>query len=308
MKAIVETTSLIPASSEEVKFYEKIIYPVQDRILSVVEKVFRGELYLTGGTALSRFYLHHRLSEDIDLFANVETIRTVIPALTRAVEKLGYEVRIDTATASFGRLFVPLEGEKELKIDIVIDYPVLEDPIVIQGFYIDTLTNIAVNKITAFVYKESRDKPSSFEDRAELKDLVDLYCMVREKRIDLEEILELADKKRVPVPYESLLAINTTGLTGSVLLLRNIQIKDLNEFLRELKEVLEENIKKKVHEAEKEIGKIIRSLLWDHPFKHRKLDVNTAPILQRRAQALSYPKRLAVLKMIKRVCPQHENN
>ncbi|MBI3956224.1 nucleotidyl transferase AbiEii/AbiGii toxin family protein [Candidatus Gottesmanbacteria bacterium] len=28
--------------------------------------------YLTGGTALSEFYLHHRLSEDIDFFTRSE--------------------------------------------------------------------------------------------------------------------------------------------------------------------------------------------------------------------------------------------
>ncbi|NIA12402.1 MAG: hypothetical protein GWP10_22475 [Nitrospiraceae bacterium] len=47
----------------------------------------------------------------------------------------------------------------------------------------DMINNIAVNKITAF------------EDRAEFKDLMDLYYMVEKGKIDLNKILGLAGKK-----------------------------------------------------------------------------------------------------------------
>jgi len=124
------------------------------------------------------------------------------------------------------------QGKEKLKIDLVADYP-LEKPKAVKDFFIDTIKNIAVNKIAAF------------EDRAELKDLVDLFYIVKEGKIDLNEILELADRKRVPVPYEELLTINTVGLTGSVFLLKEVNIKELEDFLLELKEILEENVKKK---------------------------------------------------------------
>jgi predicted nucleotidyltransferase component of viral defense system len=49
--------------------YRDKIYPFQDRILKVLEGLDL-DFYLTGGTALSRCYLQHRYSDDLDLFVN----------------------------------------------------------------------------------------------------------------------------------------------------------------------------------------------------------------------------------------------
>jgi len=46
-----------------------VLYPAQDLILSLCSEY--KYLYLTGGTALARFYLNHRLSEDLDFFIQV---------------------------------------------------------------------------------------------------------------------------------------------------------------------------------------------------------------------------------------------
>ena len=51
--------------------YLNKLYPLQDRIL----QLFAAEgikHYLTGGTALSRAFLHHRYSEDLDFFLNYD--------------------------------------------------------------------------------------------------------------------------------------------------------------------------------------------------------------------------------------------
>src|SRR4051794_23764818 len=50
-------------------FYFERLYPLQDRILAVLTGVDTG-FYLTGGTAASRGYLQHRLSDDLDFFVN----------------------------------------------------------------------------------------------------------------------------------------------------------------------------------------------------------------------------------------------
>jgi predicted nucleotidyltransferase component of viral defense system len=50
-------------------FYSNILYPYQDRILHVLRTI-DTDFYLTGGTAASRVYLHHRFSDDLDLFVN----------------------------------------------------------------------------------------------------------------------------------------------------------------------------------------------------------------------------------------------
>ena len=51
-------------------------------LLGLVEHpTIRDVFFLTGGTALSVFYLGHRVSDDIDLFS-VDTIATVIDPLS----------------------------------------------------------------------------------------------------------------------------------------------------------------------------------------------------------------------------------
>ena len=47
----------------------KRLYALQDRVL---EKIFsfKHDLYLTGGTCLSRFYHEIRYSDDLDFFVN----------------------------------------------------------------------------------------------------------------------------------------------------------------------------------------------------------------------------------------------
>jgi predicted nucleotidyltransferase component of viral defense system len=49
-------------------FYTKL-YAFQDELLKIV-RAQNLDFYLTGGTALSRVYLNHRYSDDLDLFVN----------------------------------------------------------------------------------------------------------------------------------------------------------------------------------------------------------------------------------------------
>jgi len=51
------------------KFYFDLLYPIQDQVLRVVAKT-DTEFHLSGGTALSRGYLNHRFSDDLDFFVN----------------------------------------------------------------------------------------------------------------------------------------------------------------------------------------------------------------------------------------------
>jgi hypothetical protein len=50
-------------------YYLNTLYPLQDKILEIMGKIPVG-FYLTGGTALSRAYLNHRYSDDLDFFVN----------------------------------------------------------------------------------------------------------------------------------------------------------------------------------------------------------------------------------------------
>lgn len=58
----------------ELNYRENILTPFQKEALQELFESYREleSFYLTGGTALAAFYLHHRYSEDLDLFTQGE--------------------------------------------------------------------------------------------------------------------------------------------------------------------------------------------------------------------------------------------
>ena len=50
----------------------------------------RKLFYLTGGTALSIFYLHHRLSEDLDFFSEEDFHNELIFTFVKSLTNLTY--------------------------------------------------------------------------------------------------------------------------------------------------------------------------------------------------------------------------
>jgi len=134
-------------------FYLTRLYPMQDRVLAQLASVETG-FYLTGGTAASRAYLHHRFSDDLDLFVNDDArfglwAQRVVQALARAGD---WHVTVVQQDARFVRLTVA-EGDLVLKIEMVNDVPahvgeLKRDPVL--GL-LDSPENILANKLTAVV-------------------------------------------------------------------------------------------------------------------------------------------------------------
>jgi hypothetical protein len=126
---------------------------------------------LTGGTALSAFFLRHRLSEDLDFFTQVP--RSVPLARQAIVEQLtagDFNVRVVRDFPSFVELSITGHGEI-LKVDLAEDTPFrLEAPTpgAAEGLMLDSLTDIAANKVAALF------------DRAQPKDFVDVYFLARD--------------------------------------------------------------------------------------------------------------------------------
>jgi len=74
------------------RFYEESLYPLQNGILRTLAPVCGSVLSLTGGTALSRIYFHHRYSDDLDLFGNsVEHFNEIVETSLSALENAGYQ-------------------------------------------------------------------------------------------------------------------------------------------------------------------------------------------------------------------------
>jgi len=271
------------ATSEEIGFYEKEIYPLQDRIFEIAS-LYDDKIYLTGGTALSRFYFNHRLSEDLDFFTVTDDLKLIARDFIGRLTKKGFIIDIEKLEIYFARFFIK-EKNYILKIEFVREYNLFSGLIKTEkGIYINNLEDIGGNKITAF------------EDRAEIKDIIDLYFIT--EKISLQKLFEIADLKRAVVPYEDLLTINATGLSGKGLLVNDIDEEKLINFLNKLKENTEKEIKKKEKEALKKTGEIIYKTLWDFPPEDRKIDENSIPVIRRRLKDLAFPHRTVLEKML----------
>ena len=145
---------------------------------------FGQKFFLTGGTALAEFYLHHRYSEDIGLFTlDDEAFQEVGMGLGRVAAESGGTLETRIATATFRQVFIRVSNEPALKIDLARDVgPQFGEHQRFGEIVVDSLLNVAVNKVTALF------------GRAVAKDFVDLYFLLKQG-YRLEELLELAKEK-----------------------------------------------------------------------------------------------------------------
>jgi hypothetical protein len=164
-------------------YYQNTLYPLQDKILAIVEKL-SVEFYLTGGTALSRAYLHHRYSDDLDFFVNgvpdfKMQVNTVIKALTDA----GHFIDTSVADDGFARIFV-FDGDSSLKLDFVNDVPFRKGTPIVTPLFVrtDNLNNILSNKVTAL-------------GRYSTKDVTDIVYICESVKFSWEIIVNDASEK-----------------------------------------------------------------------------------------------------------------
>jgi hypothetical protein len=267
------------ATDNEIAFYADRLYPLQDMVFAEAA-IFADDVYLTGGTALARFHFQHRLSEDLDFFTQDAQLPYIANDLIARLQHRGLTVAVEQVSAWFARFFV-VDQDVRLKIDMVRDALLTGELARLpQGIFTNSLLDIGANKITAF------------EDRAEVKDIIDLYYICQ--TVELPTLFALADRKRVPVAYEQLLTINQQGVSGSALLIKPIAVDALNDFLVRLRSATEAEIKKKELQAEQEADQIIADLLWDFPPEARRISEQSRPVLQRRLRRLSLPRRRVV--------------
>jgi len=119
--------------------------------------------YLTGGTALGRFYLNHRFSEDLDFFINADTQYPyyIAELKNKITSRFTVNIQQSLFADDFTRFFIT-EDDTFLKIELVNDvsyYP--GHPADYPFGKIDTPLNILANKLTAIV---GRDEPKDIFD------------------------------------------------------------------------------------------------------------------------------------------------
>jgi predicted nucleotidyltransferase component of viral defense system len=140
--------------------------------------------FLTGGTALSAFHLHHRVSVDLDLFtlddlALYET-DNFVPQLAA---ELGCEIGRARRSEHFRQFLLESKTDVPLQIDLVREFgPQYGEHQRIGNVIVDSIENIGANKITAIL------------GRTEPKDFVDLYFILQ-AGFNFDELLAKAQEK-----------------------------------------------------------------------------------------------------------------
>jgi hypothetical protein len=122
--------------------------------------------FITGGTTLSVFYLHHRVSDDIDFFSiEFHELNQVDTILKRAFQR---DLSLIQSSPEFYSYLI-----RGVKVDFVFDSLSTseERPLVNLEtggkVFVDTLANMASNKLAALA------------SRSEAKDLIDFYFIGR---------------------------------------------------------------------------------------------------------------------------------
>jgi predicted nucleotidyltransferase component of viral defense system len=139
-------------------YYQNILYPLQDKVLRIIEKL-PVDFYLTGGTALSRAYLNHRYSDDLDFFVNQSSgFGKQVELIIGSLRSENIKIEIAVTGDSFARILV-YQKEDVLKIDFVNDVPYRSGIPVRTGLFsrTDTITNILSNKLTALSRQAAKD-------------------------------------------------------------------------------------------------------------------------------------------------------
>lgn len=164
-----------------------ILTKQQSRFLKkIFESNFGKDFFLSGGTALSEYYLKHRLSQDLDFF----TINQAIPfdsvkaEITKIIREDKMVVEDQITSDTFLRFILRTDGEI-LKTDFVKDVPIHFGEIkTFDQIRVDSLENISTGKLLALF------------GRADAKDFIDLYFILeKEKLIGFEQVLALAKQK-----------------------------------------------------------------------------------------------------------------
>jgi hypothetical protein len=211
-------------------YYFDTLYPLQNEVLALLAELDTG-FYLTGGTAASRLYLHHRFSDDLDLFVNDQPeFNLWAERLIQALEQRpSWTLHVLNKDERFIRLVVQ-QGETPLKIELINDVPahigqIQDDPILGR---VDSAENILANKVTAVLGRE------------EPKDLADIWGFCRQMGLSLDTALEDARSKAAGIFAPDLArALYSVSLTDWQAM-RWISPPDADQFMGDLRQIAEE--------------------------------------------------------------------
>lgn len=159
-----------------------ILTPIQHKAINAIasDPVMDKFFYLSGGTALAEYYLHHRLSEDLDFFSendiNISWLNTLSIKIKNAIGASKKDIQ-----QSFNRnLAFFTVGKTILKTEFTyFPFAQIEKPMLVGNLHVDSLLDIAVNKFFT-IYQQ----PAS-------RHFIDLFCILESSAIQWGTLIKL---------------------------------------------------------------------------------------------------------------------
>lgn len=205
-------------------FYFHRLYPFQDQVLKILSPI-DTKFYLTGGTALSRGYLNHRFSDDLDFFVNDDPNFGLWAdrVVSRLSQEPGWVAQVLQREDRYVRMNLVQEGFN-LKIEMVNDVPSrVGDPWMHPTLgRIDKAENILANKITAIL------------DRTAPKDMADIWGLCFKMNLSLNEAINGAQGKAVGVFPVDLARVLCSVTRSDWDLVRWVDAPDPDDYVHQL--------------------------------------------------------------------------
>jgi predicted nucleotidyltransferase component of viral defense system len=192
---------------------------------------FQGSppFFLTGGTALSAFYLQHRYSQDLDLFTLDRDAFDRVPLyVADSAATLTASVASLQIAPQFRRYRLSCKGES-----VVVDFvrelvpQISQEKNSFEGILVDTLEDIAANKVCTLL------------SRAEIKDYIDIYFLARAGHPP-ENYIEAAQRKDAGVSQAALAHLLSEIRLSKVpdFMIVSFSLEDLQRYFQSLSQKL----------------------------------------------------------------------
>lgn len=207
--------------------HQKKLYQEQDLVLSFFRRVKPFPYVLSGETALSRFYFHHRFSEDLDFFCEeINFSFEKIEAVVNRLRKTGWVCELVGRTDEPGRLKAAsytIRKKHPVKLDFLEDPlsgmwgPVVRKTESGVSFRVDDLDQIYYRKFFSLLEQWHRT-----HEIGRIKDLVDIYCLHQNHR-SIDRTILMFRRHHVPIDEEKI-----------IMILAGLKKKEIEEGLRYL--------------------------------------------------------------------------
>lgn len=187
------------------------------------DSYFKKNFYFTGGTALSVVHLKHRFSEDLDFFS---ASGFDSQSLVEKIEDLAQKHSLKFKSRQIEKVFVyelEFPDGEVLKVDFVIHpHKLLEKTTKLYGFAVDSLIDMAVNKLL------------TINQRTEVKDFVDLYFLLEKFTIwDLMDGLKVKYRIKTDPLIVAGDFLKIESLEVLPIMIKPLKLSELKDFFRE---------------------------------------------------------------------------